>query len=222
MLEDINIYILLIVITVIVIISLYFYINRSNDKKSIIKLNETNNETNLNKWNNWYKNINENVPIPYGNTITYEKGGKFLKDCKIIEDWGCGMGWFKQFVKSKYIGLDGSKTPHSDKKVDLTKYKSSVDGIFMRHILEHNFEWEKILRNACQSFTKKFVLILFTPFSNKTDVIRMNNKPTVPDLSFRKGDIIDILDEYNLKYTMETINNSDTEYNIEYIFYINK
>ena len=80
-----------------------------------------------------------------------------LKDCKIIEDWGCGMGWFKQFVKSKYIGLDGSKTPHSDKKVDLTKYKSSVDGIFMRHILEHNFEWEKILRNACQSFTKKFV-----------------------------------------------------------------
>ena len=30
-------------------------------------------------------------------------------------------------------------------------------------------------------------------FSNKTDVIRMNNKPTVPDLSFRKGDIIDIL-----------------------------
>jgi hypothetical protein len=220
MLEDINIYILLIVITVIVI-SLYFYINRSNETNNETN-NEINNETNLNKWNNWYKNIDKNNPQAYGDTITYKKGSEFLKDCKIIEDWGCGMGWFKQFVKSKYIGLDGSKTPHSDKKVDLTNYTSSVDGIFMRHILEHNFEWEKILRNACQSFTTKFILILFTPFSDKTDVIKMNYKPTVPDLSFRRDDITDILDEYNLNYSIETINNSDTEYNIEYIFYINK
>ena len=84
----------------------------------------------------------------------------------------------------------------------------------MRHVLEHNYEWEKILRNACQSFTERFVLILFTPFVVHTDVFErgFHKGMRVPDLSFKKETITDILDEYNLTYKLEKISPSSTQY----------
>jgi hypothetical protein len=106
------------------------------------------------KWNTWYKDLTiDNIgSFRYGNTETYNLGYNFLKDCNIIEDWGCGVGGFKKnFINNdlnKYIGIDGSKTPFADIKTDLTQYISNTDGIFMRHILEHNYEWKKILENA--------------------------------------------------------------------------
>ncbi len=117
----------------------------------------------MNKWNDWYQKIDPKnaSSFVYGDTITYELGYNFLKNCKSIEDWGCGTGGFKRFIQKnddiKYIGIDGSITPFADIQQDLTIYKSKPEGIFMRHVLEHNYEWEKILNNACGSFQKKNV-----------------------------------------------------------------
>ena len=124
-------------------------------------------------------------------------------------------------IRNIYIGIDGSITPYSDKMVDLVKYTSKCEGIFMRHVLEHNLKWKTILKNACESFTKKMVLILFTPFKDKETIIYWN-EIDVPDISFKKEDIISIFDEYNIHYKMEIINKSETVYNIEYIFYLKK
>jgi hypothetical protein len=99
------------------------------------------------KWNKWYENLTKDDigSFKYGDTITYTLGYEFLKICNTIEDWGCGVGGFKRlFVNgdlNKYTGIDGSNTPLSDIKADLLDYQSSVDGIFMRHILEHNYKW---------------------------------------------------------------------------------
>jgi hypothetical protein len=183
----------------------------------------------MDKWNNWYKELNKNnlTSFRYGDTVTYAMGFNFLKLCSSIEDWGCGTGGFKRFFNSdtncKYIGIDGSITPFSDIKADLVNYRSNVDGIFMRHVLEHNYNWDIILDNACKSFKKKFYLVLFTPFSEKTKQISHNEAygVDVPDISFKIEDITNIITKNNCEYKMETIK-TDTGYGIEHVFYIKK
>jgi hypothetical protein len=182
-----------------------------------------------NKWNEWYKDLKKDDigSFRYGDTETYKLGYEFLKDCDIIEDWGCGTGGFKRlFITdnvSKYIGVDGSNTPFSDIKVNLTEYISNVPGIFMRHVLEHNYEWKIILNNACTSFNKKMCLILFTPFSSETKEIAHNLKHGVdcPDLAFNKDELISIFKKYNISYELITIQ-SNTGYNVEHVFYLSK
>ena len=181
------------------------------------------------KWNNWYKDVTilDIGHFRYGNTITYKMGYDFLKTCDKIEDWGCGIGGFKQlFINedlNKYIGVDGSKTPFSDIKADLIKYTSNVDGIFMRHVLEHNYEWQTILENACKSFRKKMCLIIFTHFSDETKEIAHNlqHGVDVPDMSLNKNELISVFEKYNITYEFITIT-SDTGYRVEHIFYLNK
>lgn len=185
------------------------------------------------KWNNWYSGLTKNDigSFRYGDTITYKLGYEYLKFCDKIEDWGCGTGGFKRFFMNdylnKYIGIDGSKTPIADIKIDLTEYISNVDGIFMRHVLEHNYEWKKILENACKSFIKKMCLVLFTPLNNEinnqTIEIAHNLKHgvDVPDLSLNKNELIQIFEKYNINYELKVIE-SQTSYNVENIFFLNK
>ena len=184
----------------------------------------------MNKWNDWYKNvkISDIGSFRYGDTETYELGYNFLKDCNKIEDWGCGIGGFKRFFQNEknieYIGIDGSLTPFSNIKADLTEYTSNTDGLFMRHILEHNYEWKKILENACMSFNKKMCLILFTPFTDiSTNEIAHNLRHGVdaPDLAFNKNELLQIFEKYNIKYELQTLH-TNTGYNVEHIFYLEK
>jgi len=181
------------------------------------------------KWNEWYKDltINDCGSFRYGETVTYELGYQFLHTCNYIEDWGCGAGGFKRFFLNsnlnKYIGVDGSNTPFADIKTDLTKYISNIEGIYMRHVLEHNYEWKVILENACKSFTKKMCLVLFTPFSDETKEIAHNLKHNVdvPDLSFDKNELINIFEKYNINYELKTME-TKTGYNVEHIFYLQR
>jgi hypothetical protein len=180
------------------------------------------------KWNESYEKLTlERGDFRYGNTVTYNLGYNFLKDCGTIEDWGCGGGAFKTRFNSgdlnKYIGVDGSKTPFADIKADLTNYTSNVDGIFMRHVLEHNYDWKILLENACKSFKVKMCLVLFTPFASETKEIAHNlqSGTDVPDLSFNKNEIIDIIGKHNIKYALLSVN-TKTQYNIEHVFYLTK
>src|SRR5436190_20051954 len=130
----------------------------------------------LGKWDGWYKDVKSMSSFRYGNTSTYQMGADFLADMPEVEDWGCGTGGFKRLYNGKYIGLDGSKNPFVDKVVDLREYRSNVDGIFMRHVLEHNYDWQAVLENAVASFKKKFYLAIFTPFMDKTHEIKHEAK----------------------------------------------
>ncbi len=175
--------------------------------------------SNLNKWNKWYENLPERAP--YGDSQTYRIGAEFLKDCKTIEDWGCGKGWFSKFVNSEstYVGIDGSHNQFVDKQVDLEKYTSSVDGVFLRHVLEHNYNWASILENALKSFNKKMVLAIFTPWSDTvTKQIAFVESVGVPDISFLKTDIEEKLNNYVFSY-ME-IPSEETYYGVEYVYLI--
>jgi hypothetical protein len=177
-------------------------------------------ESMLGRWNGWYKDVTTMGSFRYGNTETYQLAAEFLEGLE-VQDWGCGTGGLKRIYQGKYTGLDGSKTPFVDKVVDLREYTSSVDGIAMRHVLEHNYDWRKILTNAMSSFNKKFCLIIFTPFSEETHEIDHNKKHgvDVPDISFSRHDIEDSFIETKWRFDELKTN---TGYGVENIYYIQR
>ena len=145
--------------------------------------------TNENRWDAWYEGMT--APAAYGDQMSYALAADFLKDCDSIEDWGCGKGWFKTLVPDhiKYVGVDGSHTPFADVHADLVKYRSTAEGVLLRHVLEHNYEWAKILDNAVASATKKLCVILFTPLVSNTKEVAYTEEIGVPDISFHLPDI---------------------------------
>ena len=175
----------------------------------------------LGRWDRWYKNVKEAGSFRYGDTITYRLAGEFMKDMREVEDWGCGTGGFRKFYSGKYIGVDGSANPFVDKIADLRTYRSNVDGIVMRHVLEHNYDWERILRSALTSFKKKLCIIVFTPFAERTGEIAHNKRfgVDVPDIAFHKDQIPAEL--YGLRWRMES-HATNTAYGVEHIYFIEK
>ena len=175
----------------------------------------------LGKWNKWYDGKTKQGSFRYGNTVTYQRAADYMADIDILEDWGCGMGGFKRLFKGNYTGLDGSKTPFVDKVVDLREYTSSVDGIVLRHVLEHNYDWEKILENAVNSFQKKLCIIIFTPFVEETKEIAHNKRFGVdcPDIAFYEEDIEKYFKDFAwLKEDLGT----KTAYGAERIYYVRR
>ena len=162
-------------------------------------------ENNVGKWNDWYKDLNsEPGSFRYGETGTYQLSADFLNDCKDVEDWGCGAGGFLRFMPNA-IGVDGSDTPFAKKKfINLREYVNKVEGIHIRHVFEHNYNWKDILENALKSATKKLAITMFIPLSNETIELSHNlpHGVDVPDLSISEKEFMSIVEKYNpLKIT---------------------
>lgn len=181
----------------------------------------------IGKWEEMYRRLDPDKPLPYGDIKSYVLGAEWLKDCSLVEDWGCGMGWLRTLIEpERYRGLDGTKTPFSDEIVDLTQYRSQVPGIFMRHVLEHNREWEKVLDNALASFTERMVLILFTPMAeHRTHSIpkfENHGGVEVPAISFLHRDLVRHFDLIpGIDWTCVDIR-SQTLFSGERIYYLEK
>jgi hypothetical protein len=144
----------------------------------------------------------------------------FLGDVREVEDWGCGAGGFKRFCLPRYVGVDGSNTPFADRAVDLCTYKSQADGILLRHVIEHNYDWEKVLENAVSSFESKLCLVLFTPFTPETREIAHNlhHGVDVPDIAFSRADIERKF--YGLKWELIENLRTNTGYGIEHVYFV--
>jgi hypothetical protein len=134
--------------------------------------------------------------LRYGVEDSYKVGMGWLKDCEVVEDWGCGPAYSKNYRVGKYIGVDGTEG-FCDKQAALESYTSEVEGIFMRHVLEHNLSWKPILENALRSFTKRMSLIFFTPWADKTFVV--HEWKGIPFISFKKEEILELINPYLIK-----------------------
>lgn len=169
----------------------------------------------LGLWNN-----DTPQPVRYGDETSYAKAMEFLGDCPTVEDWGCGSGYARRFVSpgQTYVGIDGSKGPHCDKVADLRGYRSSADGILIRHVLEHCWGWKRILENALASMRRKLALVVFTPFGEETRQIAVNWSD-IPDLSFKKGEITGHFKAHEWR---EITFASRTQYGRETIFFVER
>jgi len=159
-------------------------------------------------------------PVRYGqDDITYACGMAWLDGvCETVEDWGCGPAYAKRFLKdSCYVGIDGSPCEGVDIITDLRDCVGDADGIYMRHVLEHNWEWRQILANAVLSFRKRMVLVIFTPFAGHTHPIEASLAYPVPDISFAKADLMDYVGPY---LDHEESLTTGTMYGTEHVFYL--
>lgn len=151
--------------------------------------------SNVGKWDEHYANLTKSEP--YGDVTTYVEAAEWMSNCRRIEDWGCGKGYFRQVLAEldpdiEYLGVDGSASPFADVVTDLTTYTSTSEGILLRHVLEHDYDWRKILDNAIASFTKKLIIVLFTPTVPETKVLKTEpDYGDVPVISFRLGDVLE-------------------------------
>jgi hypothetical protein len=173
----------------------------------------------------WEKHYaNAHAPRAYGDTTTYYRGANWLALCATIEDWGCGLGFFRTCMINSHVvtNVDGSNSRFADVIADLRSYTSNVEGIFMRHVLEHNLEWRQILKNAVRSFTKRMCLVTFTPFNaDGTIVIGHTDMGDgiIPDIAFEEKDLLDTMRPYVV--AGETLY-TKTQYGSERVFYLEK
>lgn len=163
-------------------------------------------------------------PHMYGDEITYKLAAEFLDGFGPIEDWGCGASWFKNYIKNSfYKGIDGSD--NADQIADLREYKSTGNNILLRHVLEHNEEWEKILENAIASFSSRMCVVVFTPFQDNETKILSKNKRGIPDIGFKKESLIfKFIDPKNpgrIQYREEEVE-TKSKYKKETIFYLER
>ncbi|MPY89661.1 MAG: hypothetical protein GEU99_17285 [Luteitalea sp.] len=177
-------------------------------------------KSNVGKWAAWYRGLDD--PRPYGDTTSYTIGPAWLAHCALVEDWGCGRGWLRTLIPpNRYRGIDGTASPFCDEVVDLVEYRSTSPGIFMRHVLEHNYEWARVLDNAVASFTERMVLVLFTPEVEATQQIACSLVGAgVPDIAFRLTDITDRFPA-GLAYSVQRIH-SATQYGCETILLLDR
>jgi hypothetical protein len=174
--------------------------------------------TNVGRWDAYHR---DRAPAPYADTVTYELGVRWLQPCAQVEDWGCGLGWARLYFRpERYRGIDGSQGPAVDEVVDLATYRSQVEGIFMRHVLEHNPDWAKVLDNALASFTKRMALILFTPIVEETRQIAWNAGYEVPDISFAPQDLESRFPE-GVDFQVEDLS-TPSLYGVERVYYLKK
>jgi hypothetical protein len=188
--------------------------------------------SNVGKWDRWYSLMSEeDGPQPYGDSDTYKLGAEHLAGCSVIEDWGCGKGWLRTLVEpERYRGIDGSHSPFADEVADLTTYHSDVAGIFIRHVLEHDYRWREILSNAIESFRERMALIIFTPMHQSDEFpaawhdheIAWNEDPGVPDLSLPTDYIENAFATAGAVVAHTTIDSPQTQYGVETIFLATK
>ena len=184
--------------------------------------NPTARGSNLGKGDVWYKDLKpgiENVEL-YAESLTYSMAAAFLADVKEVEDWGCGKGGFRRFFQGRYIGVDGSATPFADKIVNLCQYRTKVDGILLRHVLEHNYNWQPTLDGALHSFTRKLCLILFTPLQKRTTEIAHNRATgvDVPDLALSQSEIETLLTRHRVRWRLFKDLSTQSQYKVEHVY----
>ncbi len=137
--------------------------SKTNDSRTM-----TENYNPIGRWDDMYKKIP--CPSPYGIQNSYLLDVFFLDGLPLVEDWGCGTAFARSlFCKSKYVGIDGSKSAFCDVVEDLSKRRSNPDGILLRHVLEHNLNWSPVLKNAFVCAKSRLVLNMFTPLIAQTE-----------------------------------------------------
>lgn len=174
--------------------------------------------SNVGKWHH------DKATSPFGTDLrSYQLAMAWFAGHGRIEDWGCGTARAKDFTENEYVGVDGS-VGYADVIADLETYKSEVPCVLLRHVLEHNYGWRAILRNALESFTRRMVVVLFTPLVPETKIINVNDKTEwwddgIPDIAFALDELLAYFGDTYVK--RDTLNGPDA-YGVEHVFYLEK
>lgn len=139
----------------------------------------------------------------YGQYATYQPAAEFLdKPGWLVEDWGCGLGYAKQFFReASYLGVDGTKSAFCDVVDDLRFRKSFAQGILLRHVLEHNLMWQWILQGATRAAQYRIAIVFFLPFVSHPVITEEEDPryPGVVTLHLVESDVESILSGWRIR-----------------------
>ena len=159
------------------------------------------------KWEPWFRE--EPNPRSFGDTESYGIACEMLDSHGVVEDWGCGCAYAKRFFKlASYIGVDGSYSEHCDIVDDLRTRESNPDGILLRHILEHNIQWESLLVNAMNCTKSKLVIVFFLPFGTIEGEHKADDRGIVT-FSLRRDAVFDVLKHQNFSVSEQIMENGE-------------
>ena len=137
---------------------------------------------------------------PLGVEATYEAAAKWLDGYGLVEDRGCGLAYARRFFKrSAYRGVDGSGDS-AEVKADLATYRNAVPCILLRHVVEHNVEWRRVLANAVADFERRMALVVFTPLGHETSIYRWDG--LIPYLTLSERELLAYLQPW-LRHTFQ-------------------
>jgi glycosyltransferase involved in cell wall biosynthesis len=160
-----------------------------------------------------------------GCDTTYKRGAAYLSGVGRVEDWGCGSAYFRRFIPAGcYLGIDRDPAACCDLAADLAGYTSTTDGVFLRHVLEHDARWRTILSNALASFRRRMVLVVSTPFVRATTEHDPLQGPTAgalcPEIHFCRTDLVR---EFRaIPFRLEENLLTDSPFGREHVFYLSK
>lgn len=166
-------------------------------------------------------------PYRYGDDDTsYLVGGAFLSGDKLVEDWGCGAGYARKFIYAPYRGIDGCQSVFADEQVSLSTYTSKTPRLFMRHVLEHNWDWRIILENLINSFTDRAVIILFIPPGDKDVNLSASDYSDAslwPGLQLCEKDLVEIMSSHqDVSVRYDDLKTNVAPYGWERIYFLEK
>jgi glycosyltransferase involved in cell wall biosynthesis len=163
-------------------------------------------------------------PRRSGCDTTYKRAAAYLSGVGLVEDWGCGTAYFKRFVPAdRYRGIDSGPSACCDEVADLASYTGAPDGLFLRHVLEHDLRWRRILHNALASFRRRMVLVVHTPFVRATEEHHRVAGPPgrfVPEIRFCRRDLV--REFGSLPFRLEENIPTDSPFGREHVFYLCK
>lgn len=174
-----------------------------------------------------YRYAPDEPVAPYGDDTTYRDGlGWLWENSWIVEDWGAGAAYGRKFTPlgGIYVAIDGSpeSAPYVDHVCDLRAYEpatSQPDGIFLRHVLEHNLDWQVILDRALLRCRKRLALVVFTPFSDGPTRRLRPEGDYRHDLSFNYAELTRSFDRGGFDWRVEDYcNRPSLQYGEEHMF----
>lgn len=163
-------------------------------------------------WNPIWEEVGAPLPPDPGKVSSYAGGAVLLQDCALVEDRGCGNRAFEAHLRqwapfTVYRGVDGSGSGGADVVADLRTYSAGAEGLYMRHVLEHNLQWTEILSRAALDFERRLVLVLYTPTEGGERLLEWDTHADVPVLQGLGGPVRDLLTGLECEwreFTMDT------------------
>lgn len=184
-------------------------------------------ESMLGRWAPLYDGVTHRGSYGYYSP-TYQAAAGWLSDCHTIEDWGGGLGWFRRYLtlgqRELYRCVDGTASPFVHEVADLASYRANPkpDGILLRHVLEHNTRWLTVLDNLLGSYRKRAVVVVFTPFGDRTrDLGEDESGLDVPVISFAMEDVRAAMGAQAQRVEVHT-GKGCGHYQVETVFYLER
>lgn len=151
------------------------------------------------------RNARQHVPEKYGGEASYRwiAGQANEHGCKLVFDLGGGHAYLHHFLPiDNYLNIDGAGGPLVDVVHDITEPAPNLDefeledfgprlrAVVLRHVLDHNEDWPKIIDNLPSWEPTVVLIVLYMPLAQEETHVADWDPIGVPEIRFYLPDVV--------------------------------